>query len=58
MENEEEESGKLKNLPRTGKRGAPQAFPHLLYMMLSKEPQEIIGWTDDGRSFVSLDCLS
>ena len=27
----------LKTLPRTGKRGAPQAFPHLLFMMLERE---------------------
>jgi len=43
----------LKELPRTGKRGAPQAFPHLLFLMLERENQEIIRWCQEGRAFVS-----
>lgn len=43
----------LKELPRTGKRGAPQAFPHLLFLMLEREPKEVIQWTEEGRAFVS-----
>mmetsp|Transcript_2936 Transcript_2936/g.9168 ORF Transcript_2936/g.9168 Transcript_2936/m.9168 type:complete len:186 (+) Transcript_2936:44-601(+) len=45
----------LKELPRTGKRGAPQAFPHLLYLMLEREPTEVIRWTQEGRAFMIMD---
>ena len=41
----------LKTLPRTGKRGAPQAFPHLLFMMLEREEGRHINWCSDGLSF-------
>jgi hypothetical protein len=41
----------LKTLPRTGKRGAPQAFPHLLFMMLEREEGRHINWCADGLSF-------
>lgn len=43
----------LKELPRTGKRGAPQAFPHLLFLMLERESNDIIQWVQDGRAFAS-----
>lgn len=42
----------LKELPRTGKRGAPQAFPHLLFLMLERESKDVIHWTQEGRAFV------
>lgn len=44
----------LKELPRTGKRGAPQAFPHLLFLMLERESSDVIRWTQEGRAFVSV----
>lgn len=44
----------LKELPRTGKRGAPQAFPHLLFLMLERESADVIRWTQEGRAFVSV----
>ena len=37
--------------PRTGKRGAPQAFPRKVYEILSQQPPEIIGWNPSGRTF-------
>ena len=40
-----------KYYPRTGKRGAPQAFPHLLFMMLEREEGRHINWCSDGLSF-------
>uniref|UniRef100_A0A7S3JR78 HSF-type DNA-binding domain-containing protein n=1 Tax=Aureoumbra lagunensis TaxID=44058 RepID=A0A7S3JR78_9STRA len=48
----------IKELPRTGKRGAPQAFPHILYQMLERESQDIIHWCQDGRAFVIDDVTS
>ncbi|KAJ8612444.1 hypothetical protein CTAYLR_006575 [Chrysophaeum taylorii] len=48
----------LKELPRTGKRGAPQAFPHLLFLMLERESKDIIHWTQEGRAFMISDLSS
>mmetsp|Transcript_16445 Transcript_16445/g.49708 ORF Transcript_16445/g.49708 Transcript_16445/m.49708 type:complete len:844 (+) Transcript_16445:182-2713(+) len=45
----------LKELPRTGKRGAPQAFPHLLFLMLERESKDIIRWCPEGRAFMISD---
>jgi len=41
--------------PRTGKRGAPQAFPRKLFEILCQEPGDIIGWTEGGSSFLIKD---
>ena len=38
--------------PRTGKRGAPQAFPRKVFEILSEQPAEIISWTPSGLAFV------
>lgn len=38
--------------PKTGRRGAPQAFPRRLYALLDKEDPKIISWTRDGDAFV------
>jgi len=37
--------------PRTGKRGAPQAFPRKVYEILSEQPPAIVSWNTSGRSF-------
>lgn len=42
----------LSKYPRTGRRGAPQVFPRKLYEILSTEREDIIGWTDSGKSFI------
>ncbi|KAH8068066.1 DNA binding protein [Aureococcus anophagefferens] len=42
----------LRNLPKTGKRGAPQAFPHLLFMMLEREVEAgTVHWCEGGAAF-------
>ena len=38
--------------PRTGKRGAPQAFPRKVFEILSEQPAEIISWTPSGLAFM------
>ena len=45
----------LRSLPKTGKRGAPQAFPHLLYLLLEREAGDVVRWTATGRAFEILD---
>mmetsp|Transcript_18523 Transcript_18523/g.70082 ORF Transcript_18523/g.70082 Transcript_18523/m.70082 type:complete len:518 (-) Transcript_18523:1563-3116(-) len=51
-------SGELKKkildlpAPRTGRRGAPQAFPHKLYQILCGPHSHAIRWTADGGGFV------
>lgn len=40
-----------KRFPKTGKRGAPQAFAYILYSILENEPVEIASWSEDGKSF-------
>lgn len=37
--------------PRTGKRGAPQAFPRKLFQMLTDQPDRIIAWNARGDAF-------
>ena len=41
-----------KYYPRTGKRGAPQAFPRKVFEILSEQPAEIISWTPSGLAFM------
>ena len=42
--------------PRTGRRGAPQAFPHKLFHILSDAHNaRFVRWTKDGQGFVILD---
>ena len=41
-----------KYYPRTGKRGAPQAFPRKLFEILSEQPAEIISWNPSGLTFM------
>ena len=41
-----------KYYPRTGKRGAPQAFPRKLFEILSEQPAEIISWNPSGLAFM------
>ena len=40
-----------KNFPKTGKRGAPQAFAHILFDMLENQ-ESTIEWTEDGAAFL------
>lgn len=44
-----------KSYPRTGKRGAPQAFPRKVFEMLSEQPADVVGWSPSGASFVIAD---
>jgi len=43
--------GDQRKYPRTGKRGAPQAFAHKLYEILEAESTEVIAWSGTGRAF-------
>ena len=38
--------------PRTGRRGAPQAFARKLHMILCEEPDDVICWTTSGQGFM------
>merc|ERR1719440_2252172 len=38
--------------PRTGKRGAPQAFPRKVFEILSEQPADIISWNPSGLAFM------
>lgn len=44
----------LRSLPKTGERGKPQAFAHLLMMML-RESGDTIRWREDGAAFIIVD---
>ncbi|CAM9512467.1 unnamed protein product [Choristocarpus tenellus] len=39
------------DVPRVGKRGAPQAFARKLYEILTTESSEVIGWNKAGTAF-------
>ncbi|CAN0078119.1 unnamed protein product, partial [Discosporangium mesarthrocarpum] len=39
------------DLPRVGKRGAPQAFARKLYEILATESRDVIGWNKAGTAF-------
>ena len=41
--------------PKTGKRGAPQAFAHKLVQLLADEPDDIVAWSEDGTAFSIID---
>jgi hypothetical protein len=40
-----------KHVPKTGKRGAPQAFAHILFDMLENH-ETTVDWTKDGLAFL------
>jgi len=52
---EQEETHPQIKYPRTGKRGAPQVFPRKLFEILQNESEEVIAWTESGKSFVIKD---
>jgi len=41
----------MKRYPKTGQRGAPQAFARKLYEILEKEPPETVSWNSTGDAF-------
>eukprot|EP00968_Pinguiococcus_pyrenoidosus_P004822 scaffold309_cov235-Pinguiococcus_pyrenoidosus.AAC.26 len=41
--------------PRTGKRGAPQAFPRKLFELLASEDRRVISWDAEGECFAIMD---
>lgn len=41
----------MSKYPRTGKRGAPQAFARKLYEILLNESPAVIAWSESGDSF-------
>ena len=41
--------------PRTGKRGAPQAFPRKLRRLLDEQPPDVVRWRADGAAFAVMD---
>jgi len=40
-----------KVFPKTGKRGAPQAFAYILFELVEHESDDVISWSADGKGF-------
>ena len=48
-------SSDVRKYPRTGKRGAPQAFPRKLFELMQAEDAGVISWDPEGSSFLIRD---